>query len=237
MKIIQNVEGHRRLLQLSGLVAALVLSAPTLRAQTPAAKFVDSARTEIDRAVHDMDMARLDRTAILIDRALVAFPDDPYLLHYRGYLAYRDATGLLMMGEKANLGPVIARGLADLSKSAERLPWPETLQLEACLNAMRIPLEPGSGMTLGPLTGRLSSEAAKLGPTNPRVALLQAYLAESTPASMGGGVQRARALAGKALMLFDDDHPAPLAPAWGKDEAQALKARLDSAARMNEEIR
>lgn len=206
---------------------AVTLFASTLQAQTPAARFVDSARTEIERAVHDMDAIRLDQTAILLDRALVAFPDDPYVLHYRGYLAYRQATGLLMMGEKAKVGAVIAKGLADLAKSAERLPWPETIQLEACLNAMRIPLEPGSGMTLGPLTGRLSGEASKLGPTNPRVALLQAYLAQSTPESMGGGAERARALVSKALASFNEDHPAPLEPAWGRDEAQALQARLD----------
>jgi hypothetical protein len=196
------------------------------RAQTPAAHFVDSARTEIEQAVRDMDMGRLDQTKILLDRALVAFPDDPYLLHYRGYLAYREATALLMMDQKTTLPDVITAGLADLSKSAEHLSWPETVQLEACLDAMRIPLEPGSGMTLGPLTGRLSAEAGKMGPANPRVALLQAYLARSTPESMGGGAARARALADKAVKLFADDHPGPLAPAWGKDEATSLRSRL-----------
>ena len=206
-------------------VLALAISAGA-QAQTPAAHFVDSARTEIDQAVHDVDMARLDRTRVLLDRVLVAYPDDPYLLHYRGYLAYREATGLLMTGQKGSLPEVIAAGLADLSKSAEHVSWPETLQLEACLDAMRIPLEPGSGMTLGPLTGRLSAEAAKMGPTNPRVVLLQAYLARSTPESMGGGAARARALADKAVKLFADDHPGPLAPAWGKDEAASLWSRL-----------
>ena len=196
------------------------------RAQTPAARFVDSARVEIDRAVHDMDMARLDQAGVLLDRALVAFPDDPYLLHYRGYLAYRQVTGMMMSGASDSIAPVIARGLADLTKSAERLAWPETLQLEACLNALRIPLEPGSGMTLGPLTGRLSGEASKMGPENPRVALLQAYLAERTPEAMGGGTDKAKQLAAKALALFGRDQPAPLAPDWGKDEAEALLARL-----------
>jgi tetratricopeptide (TPR) repeat protein len=197
-----------------------------LMAQTPSARFVDSARAEIERGLHDMDMKRLDQAQTLLDRALIAFPDDPYLLHYRGYLAYRQATAMLMMGDKGGLGPVITRGLADLSKSAEKLQWPETLALEACLTSMRIPLEPGSGMTLGPMTGRFSADAAKLGPDNPRVALLQAYLAQQTPETMGGGVERARALVSKALALFQNDHPAQLAPAWGKDEAVMLQQRL-----------
>jgi hypothetical protein len=195
-------------------------------AQTPSAKFVDSARVEIERGVRDMDVKRLEDVQLLLDRALVAFPDDPYLLHYRGYLAYRQVTGMMMTGDKTRVGPIIARGLADLSKSAEKLRWPETLALEARLNSMRIPLEPGSGMTLGPLTGRLSADASRLGPNNPRVALLQAYIAEQTPETMGGGVERARALVAKALSMFDGDRPEPLAPAWGKEEAGILQQRL-----------
>jgi hypothetical protein len=206
-------------------IGALGMAA-ALPAQTPAARFVDSARTEIDHAVHDMDMDRLDRVGVLLDRALVAFPNDPYVLHYRGYLAYRQAVGWMMMGDRTKMGPVIARGLTDLTKSAETLHWPETIELEACLNALRIPLEPGSGMTLGPLTDRLSGEATKLGPGNPRVALLQAYLAQSTPESMGGGADKAKALVTKALSLFAEDRPGTLAPVWGKDEAEALQARL-----------
>jgi hypothetical protein len=206
-------------------IAGAMMCSSAIRAQTPAARFVDSASTEIERAVHDMDVSRLDQVGVLLDRALVAFPDDPYLLHYRGYLAYRQVTGLLMMGEKAKALPVITRGLVDLAKSAEHLSWPETVQLEACLNALRIPLEPGSGMTLGPLSGRLSGQATKMGPMNPRVALLQAYMAQATPESMGGGSEKAKALVDKALALFGGDHPVALAPAWGKDEAIALQTK------------
>jgi hypothetical protein len=206
-------------------IAGAMMCSSAIRAQTPAARFVDSASTEIERAVHDMDMSRLDQVGVLLDRALVAFPDDPYVLHYRGYLAYRQVTGLLMMGEKSKALPVITRGLADLAKSAEHLSWPETVQLEACLNALRIPLEPGSGMTLGPLSGRLSGQATKMGPTNPRVALLQAYMAQATPETMGGGSEKAKALVDKALALFGGDHPVALAPAWGKDEAIALQTK------------
>lgn len=219
-----------RAMMIGGLVTAAAL-----RAQTPAARFVDSARAEIDHAVHDMDMDRLDRVGVLLDRALVAFPDDPYVLHYRGYLAYRQAVGWMMMGDRAKMAPVIARGLTDLTRSAETLHWPETIALEACLNALRIPLEPGSGMTLGPLTDRLSGEATKLGPNNPRVALLQAYLAQSTPESMGGGAEKAKSLVAKALSLFADDHPGTLAPIWGKDEAEALQARLAKAKEPNQQ--
>lgn len=210
------------------LLVASSLLAPSrvLLAQTPAAKFVDSARVELDRAVQDMDAGRIDRTIVLLDRALIAFPNDPYLLHYRGFAAYWRATGAFMSGMKEQALPDITQGLADLAKSAEQLPWPETIQLEAALNGFRVAIEPGLGPTVGPLTARLSNEASKLGPNNPRVFLLQAYLAEMTPPSMGGGADRARELVNKSVAAFADDHPAPLAPAWGRQEAAMMQQRL-----------
>ncbi|MGH7653148.1 MAG: hypothetical protein ACREN6_00665, partial [Gemmatimonadaceae bacterium] len=114
----------------------------------------------------------------------------------------------------------------DLEKSAAHLAWPETIQLEASLNGMRIALEPGLGPTLGPLSGRLSGEATKMGPNNPRVLLLQAYAAQITPESMGGGAERAKTLVTKALAAFGTDHPGPLEPAWGREQAEALQQRL-----------
>ena len=212
------------------IAAGLLLQAPAMLAQTPAAKFVDSARVAIDRAVRDMDPAGLDSISTFLDRALVAFPDDPYLLHYRGYARYWQVAGLFMGGHKDAAPPLIQQGLTDLKKSAEKLAWPETIQLEACLNSYLIAIDPGNGPTLGPLTGRLSGEATKMAPNNPRVLLLQAIIAERTPPSMGGGTARARELAEKSLAAFADDHPGPLAPSWGRGEADALVKRLSSTA-------
>lgn len=212
-------------------MAGLLFLAPAIDAQTPAAKFVDSARVGIDRAAHDMDQSGLDRMVTLLDRALVAFPDDPYVLHYRGYARYWQVAGLFMGGHKDAATPLIQQGLADLKKSADKLSWPETIELEACLNSFLIAIDPGNGPTLGPLTGRLSGEATKMAPNNPRVLFLQATLAERTPPSMGGGVARAKELAEKAVAAFADDHPGPLAPSWGRDDADALVKRLSSAGR------
>lgn len=216
----------RRTLAGAMLLGVALLPSRSAVAQTPAARFVDSARVEMDRALRDMDPERIDRTIIMLDRALVAFPDDPYLLHYRGYAFYWKAAGAFMGGRKEQATPFVKEGLANLAKSAERLPWAETLQLEASMNGFLIAIDPGNGPTLGPLTGRLSAEATRLAPDNPRVLLLQAYLAEATPPSMGGGKVRARELAGRAAAAFANDHPGPLAPAWGKDEASEMVRRL-----------
>lgn len=214
-----------RLIRIS-LALVLTALAPTSRAQTPAARFVDSARVQIDHAVQDMDPDGLDRSILLLDRALVAFPNDPYLLHYRGYALYWKAAGSFMGGRKERAIPFIREGLANLAKSAQQLAWPETVQLEASMNGFLIAIDPGNGPTLGPLSGRLSAEATKMAPENPRVLLLQAWLAEGTPVSMGGGAARATVLAEHAVAAFANDHPAALAPAWGKEEADALLRRL-----------
>ena len=216
----------RRALAVAVLLGFTVCPSRKAVAQTPAARFVDSARVEMDRALRDMDPERIDRTIVMLDRALVAFPDDPYLLHYRGYALYWKAAGAFMGGKKEQATPFVKEGLANLAKSAERLPWAETIQLEASMNGFLIAIDPGNGPTLGPLTGRLSAEATKLAPDNPRVLLLQAYLAEATPPSMGGGKVRAKELASRAVTAFANDHPKPLAPAWGKDEAGDMVRRL-----------
>ena len=122
-------------------LATLFLAGHSAAAQTPAARFVDSARVTIDRAVSDMDPTGLDGAITLLDRALVVFPDDAYLLHYRGYARYWQVVGTFMAGKKETTPPTIQLALADLRKSAERLSWPETLQLEASLNGLLIAID------------------------------------------------------------------------------------------------
>ena len=195
-------------------------------AQTSAAKFVDSARVEIDRAVRDDDGARLDRTLVLLDRALVTFPDDPWLLHYRGYGAYRRVVRAFATGKKNTTVPWIGAALLDLAKSAEKVAWPETVQLEASLKAFQVALDSARGPKLRSSIAELSAEATRLGPNNPRVLLLQAIAAQNTTDSLGGGVARARELVTRALAAFASDRPSRLAPAWGHAEAMALLRRL-----------
>ena len=212
-------------------LAVTVLLAPaatsSLRAQTPAAKFVDSARVEIDKAVLAGDTARLGRTVVLLDRALVVFSDDSYLLHYRGYAAYRQALGRFRAGDVAGASPYIERGIADLERSGDKLAWPETFELLAALNAFRIAVDPSRGQELGEQIGMLSGKASQMGPNNPRVLLIQAEGALKTPPEYGGGADRARELITRAIAAFANDHTAPLAPAWGQEEAAKFRKDLD----------
>lgn len=184
----------------------------------------DSVRLELDRAVDANDSARLAAAVLLLDRALAAYPTDPRLLHYRGYAGYRQAIEHMKTGTIASAAGVLSRAVADLERSAEKLRWPETYALLASLTGLQIAADPSRGMELGMQIGALNARAAERGP-NPRVRLLQAEATASTPPEFGGG-EPARALLARALAAFADDRPAPLAPAWGHDEAKRFEKTL-----------
>jgi len=208
----------------------VALATPQLSAQaaatTPAAKFVDSARVEIDSAAAANNDARLARAIVLLDRALTAFPNDPYALHYRGFANYRRVVSLFMSGKMQEAGPFLSAAITDLQRSGDKLHWAETYALLAAMQGFRIALDPDLGRDLGMEIGALTGEAMQIGPNNPRVLLLQAYSAQNTPPEYGGGVDRARELVARALKAFETDKPLPLAPAWGKAEAVILQGTL-----------
>ncbi|MDQ6611494.1 MAG: hypothetical protein M3Y64_03595, partial [Gemmatimonadota bacterium] len=94
------------------LVATLsVVTSVSIAAQTPATKFVDSARVEIDKAALANDTARLSGAVLLLDHALVTFPGDVYLLHYRGYARYRQAVNAFAAGTVQAASPFVEQGI------------------------------------------------------------------------------------------------------------------------------
>ena len=202
-------------------ILSLAAAATTAGAQTPAAKVVDSARVEIERASTTRDNAGLARVVVLLDRALIAYPNDAYLLHYRGYAAYRQAVQCFLTSNMSCAAPFVQRAMGDLDKSGEKLPWPETFSLLAAASGFAIALDPNRGMELGQQIGLLQGRAMQLGARNPRVWLVAGIAAHNTPPEYGGGVDRAREMIKKAIELFATDTPGPLAPAWGRDEAAA----------------
>lgn len=223
----------RRMWMTAGIAAMTAVAIPVARSAaqstpstSPAARFADSARVEIDAAVVAHDTARLERAMVLLDRALTVFPNDPYLLHYRGYGHYRRIINLFQSGAMAQVPPLIQRGIADLEASSSKLAWPETFSLLSALTAFRIAVDPNLGRTLGAEIGELSGRAVALGPENPRVLLMQARGAMQTPVEYGGGPDRARAYLERAISAFERDKPQPLAPTWGREEAAALKKQL-----------
>jgi hypothetical protein len=77
--------------------------------------------------------------------------------------------------------------------------------------------------------GKQASEALqtgmKLNPNNPRLYYLQGMSVFNTPASFGGGKEKAKPIFEKAVELFKAEQPKPLYPRWGQKQAEDMLAQ------------
>jgi len=212
------------------IVSALAISHTAL-AQAPSAltgatKWADSAAREIDAATDAGDLTRLRSTKTLLDRALVAFPNDPLLLHYKGYELHREASLQEGLGHRAEVEPLLNEARTVLEQSLAIRPMAETHALLSSVLGRSIGFHPIQAMVLGPESGSQMTAAISLGPDNPRVWLLRGIGAMYTPSQFGGGVAIAEKHLKKAAELFQTDHPAPPAPSWGRAEVYAWLGQI-----------
>ncbi|MFN2637421.1 MAG: tetratricopeptide repeat protein [Gemmatimonadaceae bacterium] len=194
---------------------------PPLPALPGSAMWADSAAREIERASVSGDIDRLHRTQTLLDRALVAYPNDPLLLHYQGYAYYREA-GILSGRPKAEatgIPLVLATAQTKLEQSLAGQQMAETHALLANVLGQLIGVNQANAPTLGPRVQQEMNAAVGLGPNNPRVWLLRGIQSLYTPAQYGGGVDIAESQVNKAIELFTTDAPQRPAPSWGRAEA------------------
>ena len=200
-------------------------SAPVSSVQGPmltgAAGWADSAARLIDRATLAGDLAGLRSARSLLDKALIAYPNDALLLHYQGYELYREADLLDGRGgsEAADVPLVAASALTKLQQSLAAGAIPETHALVAMVMGRIIGKDQASGPRLGPQIPQEMNAAVQTGPTNPRVWLLRGIQSLYTPIQYGGGLPTAEAQLNRAIVLFAADNPTPPAPSWGKAEA------------------
>ena len=188
---------------------------------TGAAKWADSAGLLIDQATFAGDLLGLRDAGALIDRALIAYPNDALLLQYRGYELYREA-GLLGGSKstgKAELPLVAATARIKLLESLAAQPLAETHALLAMTMGRMIGLDQIYSPTLGPLIPKEMNAAIAMAPLNPRIWLLRGIQSFYTSVEYGGGLPVAETQLNKAIELFATDNPVPPAPSWGKAEA------------------
>lgn len=200
-------------------------SAPISSVQGPmlagAAGWADSAARLIDRATLADDLAGLRGARSLLDKALIAYPNDALLLHYQGYELYREANLLDGRGgsQAADVPLVAATALTKLQQSLAAGAIPETHALVAMVMGRIIGTDQTSGPRLGPQIPQEMNAAVQTGPTNPRVWLLRGIQSFYTPIQYGGGLPTAESQLNRAIALFATDNPTPPAPSWGKAEA------------------
>ncbi len=203
--------------------ASAATSTVTSTAPTPAPLNLpfDSLRASIDRALIASKPADYERALALIDGALAQRPDDAVLLHYRGFLLYREGSYLVTTGrDAARAKSRFEAAERVLARSAASFKWPETLALQSAVVGQLIALGgPLAGMRLGAKTSRLLDEALAAGPENPRVWMLKGVSDLYRPKLFGGSTEKAEAALTRAIALFASDTPTPPAPWWGHAEA------------------
>jgi tetratricopeptide (TPR) repeat protein len=191
---------------------------PTL---TGAAKWADSAAREIDAASDAGDLVRIRAARTNVERALVAFPNDPYLLYYKAYALFREAGLQEGLQHQEELRSVLDDEEKALDASLAVKAFPEAHAMLSSVLGRKIAFRPVMAMVLGPRSGSEMSDAIALGPNNPRVWLIRGQGAIFTPEQFGGGLTNAEAYLKKAEQLFVMDNATAPAPSWGRAELYA----------------
>lgn len=108
-------------------------------AQAPAlvgaARFADSAAREINRGAIEGDINQLHAARTLLDAALALHPNDPLLLHYKGFEAYREASLMYAGNRQSEIAGLMRQAATDLARSDSIKTMPENHALLASVLA------------------------------------------------------------------------------------------------------
>lgn len=200
-------------------------------------------RPLLERALVSNDTAAFDRVVAYADVGLARFPNDPVLLHYRGFALFRKASVLTAAygakGERARPAKALFEE-ADraLERSAAQLAWPETLALRSAVTGQLIAFGSAfTAMRLGSRAGHQMDDALAAGPENPRVWMLRGVGDFYRPRLFGGGLDKAESHLRRAIELFANDHPVPPAPSWGNAEVYGWLGQVLAKAGKRDEAR
>src|SRR5688572_18246757 len=158
----------------SAMAAFVAPAAGRAQQLTGTAKWADSASREIEAANEAGDLNRLTSAAAMLDRVLIATPNDPLLLYYRALALYRSATLYTGLEKNEEAKRVLDEADLLLEEATARAPTADALALRSSVIGLMIGLSgnPLSGMTLGPKSSGLLDRAKEIEPKNPRVWLI-----------------------------------------------------------------
>lgn len=146
---------------------------------------------QIDAASNRMDLKQL----------AVYAADDP-AEYTKAYANYRLAIMAGLTGQQEQAAQALDVAQSTLEQLTSAQPEAESLALLSSVYGMQIGNNPLKGALYGPKAGQTIQQAAELDPANPRVALIKAISAYTTPAAFGGSKQSAIDLSSKAIELY-----------------------------------
>jgi tetratricopeptide (TPR) repeat protein len=223
-----------------GTALALALGAQPARAQAPdAATLAETIQAQAIEAGDLGDERGLEEARALAERALTAYPDDPYLLHYYGYVLYRIASrhGCDEEAEPECVWKLLQRAEDVLEASLDAKPMAETYALQASVYGLMIGEKNELGSLLGQQIDGIQSRALSLDPDNPRVWLLKGIGELYTPEAFGGGPEAALRSLEQAAEAFETDAPAPPEPRWGRVDVHVWLGQVHAARGEKEKAR
>jgi len=175
----------------------------------------------LQEAINTWNLQQMMAARNLFER-LLADSSHCNLAHY--YVALCDLRIFhqsLQKEDKDQAKRYIENGIEHMETAVENDPvFAEGLALLSTLYGNKIGLNPFSGMTLGPKSGKAIEKAFELAPENPRVSFIAGQSAFYTPKMFGGGKDKARKHLLKAVECFQTFQPEQaIDPDWGEEEA------------------
>lgn len=208
----------------------LALSLALLALATPSAAATDAARIvaakrALERAVYAKTPDALVRARAEFEGMSAASPKSA-LLHY--WVAVADwRIAPRVMDNKEQAARFVSDGIHHADEASRLAPkMAEPSAIKGSLQGLSISLDPSTMMSAGVESEANLQRALTLGPTNPRVWLLDAMGTLHKPAFVGGGADQALPKFKKAEELFAKETVADsTAPDWGRFEVAVWTGR------------
>jgi len=224
------------------LLIAFALAVSPLLAASPTNVSAHSA-DDLDAIVQKLEPSAVaGRVMEILDARLACLrllsaspaPDRVPVIRYTiAYAAWRVAfSPALSTKNQTLLLDAAAVQLEEAIKGNAR--FADAMGLLAAVDGAKIAHSPELGMTLGPESSAILSQALGLEPNNPRVLVFRGQALFNTPPEYGGSIKNAEAVLRRALQVFDQEPTTKPWPNWGRFDAhawlgQALASRNDKA--------
>ena len=211
-------------------VVVFIITQVNIFAQGTSAKTVSTAYLQAMQAnLKILDTASTSSTLRMIannfERIGKAEKDKWEPFYYAAYCTALQA----VQADKAAIDELADKADSYLQQAVAVQDNSENAALAGMITASRIMVDPMSRfMVKGPEAAAFLEKAKQLDPANPRPYFLQAKTQIRTPEAMGGGKQVAKGSLEKAVEKYAVwTSTNPLAPSWGKTQAQAMLNTLN----------